>query len=207
MSKPCESLTDQVSLLRIDCQFRVHDEYISQELYIYLKDPCKVFSTLEDVSLAKRLEPWAQTSQLLVNQEHLELNGELLQRVVVATTIEYWNANPQFPVIHLVLKSGRITLKTGFLNRIVLRRQETIQPHETSETWFMPGRITKAISLNLLRSPTDRSFRKMICGRRVDFANGKSQVTGGTVLIEFKYGANSVPVAPKRTLVQRILGG
>ncbi|MFX0094175.1 MAG: hypothetical protein ACFFBD_20725 [Candidatus Hodarchaeota archaeon] len=166
-----------------------------------MKDPCKEFSALEDVSLAKRLEPWAQATQLLATQEHLELNGELLQRVVVATTIKYWNANPQFPVIHLVLKSGRITLRPDVLNKIILRRQETIQAYETTETWFMPGRITKAINLNLLRLPTDKSFRKMICGRRVDFMNGNSRITGGTVVVEFQYGANSVPVAPKRTLV------
>ncbi|MFX0091960.1 MAG: hypothetical protein ACFFBD_09375 [Candidatus Hodarchaeota archaeon] len=207
MSKPYKSLTAQVRLLRIDCQFRVHDEYISQELSISLKDPCKEFFALEDVSLAKRLEPWAQATQLLATQEHLELNDELLQWVVVATTIKYWNANSQFPVIHLVLKSGRITLRPGFPNRVILRRQEAIQTYETSETWFMPGRIIKAISLNLLRSPNDKSFRKMICGRRVDFVNGESRITGGTVLIEFKYGAKSLPVAPKRTLVQRILGG
>ncbi|MFX0095532.1 MAG: hypothetical protein ACFFBD_27595 [Candidatus Hodarchaeota archaeon] len=97
-------------------------------------------------------------------------------------------------------------LRSDSLNRVILRRQESMQTYESSETWFMPGLITKAIQLNLLRPPTDTSFRKMICGRRVDFANGEFRVTDGTVLIEFKYGANSVPVAPKRTLVQKILG-
>ncbi|MFX0092189.1 MAG: hypothetical protein ACFFBD_10545 [Candidatus Hodarchaeota archaeon] len=193
MYKKYESVTDtqsQVVLVHMDCQFRVHNEYVAQELYIHFEDRFNEFAQLDKEFLKERLEKLTQATQIMVNQEHLEVNAQPLQRYVVDASVQYWNSNPQFPVIRILLESDRIHLKPNTLNQIVLRRNEEVKDYDTTESWLVPGLIENATRVNLLRSKPDPTIMETICGSRVDFDNGESRASGGTDVIEFKYLEN-----------------
>ncbi|MFX0091838.1 MAG: hypothetical protein ACFFBD_08760 [Candidatus Hodarchaeota archaeon] len=192
-SKRYESIVDlqsQVILLRTDCQFRVQKEHITMELYIHFEDPIKEFAQLDNEFLKERLEKLALATQMMINQELLEVNAVPIQRYVVDASVKFWNSNPQFPVIRFLIESDRINLKPNILNQIVLRRKEEIKDYDTTESWLTPGFIEKAVRVNLLRSKTDHSIMESICGSRADFDNGETRATGGTDVIEFKYLEN-----------------
>ncbi|MFX1254733.1 MAG: hypothetical protein ACFFCZ_24190 [Promethearchaeota archaeon] len=188
-----ENVTDsqsKVVLLRTNCQFRVCEDYITQELYIHFEDPLKEFSRLDKELMKDRLEQLTIATQMMANQEQFELNGEPLQRYVVDISIKFWNSNSQFPVIRILLESDRINLVPDEKNTIVLRRKEEIKGYDTTESWVTPGFIERAVRVNLLRSKSDQSIMETVIGSRVDFDNGDTRAFGGTDIIEFQYLEN-----------------
>ncbi|MFX0090569.1 MAG: hypothetical protein ACFFBD_02305 [Candidatus Hodarchaeota archaeon] len=80
----------------------------------------------------------------MINQEQLEVNEVPIQRFVVDSSLQYWNSNPQYPVI----ESDRISLNPGVTNRIVLRRLEEQKEYGTTESWLTPGIIEKIARVN-----------------------------------------------------------